>query len=270
MSVYSPSDDMEAPVRSESQDDSEEEEEYSQDDSPITHATNHSANPNQPITAVASLHSLNHLRSVGTSNAVCWTLSSAKPGNGVESLRDPSCETYWQSDGICQPHWVQLSFRRRLPILYVALFLDFQLDESYTPKTISIETGMSAQDACSSDETAKLEFHEPTGWVIVPVVGCPDPLDGKIHPVKAHMLRINILSMHQNGRDCHVRNLKVFCERNAQVPPMRQRLTNKSRSSTEEEDDDDCWDYKKQSVKSDSTSNNSSGISMLGSYATIR
>ena len=26
-----------------------------------------------------------------------WSLSSAKPGNGVDQLRDESSETYWQS-----------------------------------------------------------------------------------------------------------------------------------------------------------------------------
>lgn len=26
-----------------------------------------------------------------------WSLSSAKPGNGVDQLRDDSIETYWQS-----------------------------------------------------------------------------------------------------------------------------------------------------------------------------
>ena len=28
-----------------------------------------------------------------------WTLSSAKPGNGVEQLRDKETKTFWQSDG---------------------------------------------------------------------------------------------------------------------------------------------------------------------------
>lgn len=31
-----------------------------------------------------------------------WSLSSAKPGNGVDQLRDDSTETYWQSGGVRQ------------------------------------------------------------------------------------------------------------------------------------------------------------------------
>eukprot|EP01031_Cornospumella_fuschlensis_P013199 gene13199-16140_t len=34
---------------------------------------------------------------------VVFSISSAKPGNGVEQLRDNSLETYWQSDGTA-PH----------------------------------------------------------------------------------------------------------------------------------------------------------------------
>lgn len=34
-----------------------------------------------------------------------WSASTAKPGNGVELLRDGRSDTYWQSDGV-QPHLV--------------------------------------------------------------------------------------------------------------------------------------------------------------------
>jgi len=34
------------------------------------------------------------LREIG--DQAVWTLSTAKPGNGVEQLRDNSLETYWQ------------------------------------------------------------------------------------------------------------------------------------------------------------------------------
>ena len=36
-----------------------------------------------------------------------WTLSSAKPGNGVDQLRDNSVSTFWQSDGV-QPHYINI------------------------------------------------------------------------------------------------------------------------------------------------------------------
>ncbi|XP_030099609.1 anaphase-promoting complex subunit 10 isoform X1 [Mus musculus] len=48
------------------------------------------------------------VREIG-SQAV-WSLSSCKPGFGVDQLRDDNLETYWQSDG-SQPHLVNIQFR---------------------------------------------------------------------------------------------------------------------------------------------------------------
>lgn len=166
-----------------------------------------STNNAHVIPSVPTLESVRHLRSVAHSNSVCWELSSAKPGNGVEQLRDHSSESYWQSDGTTQPHWIQITFARRLRILYVAMYLDIHLDESYTPRTISIETGMTTHDLTAAPENQAMELHDPVGWCIVPVVTEPG--------TKIHLIRINILSMHQNGRDTHVRNVAVFAE------PMR-------------------------------------------------
>lgn len=42
-----------------------------------------------------------------------WSVSSAKPGNGVELLRDNNTDTYWQSDGM-QPHMVSIQFQRKV------------------------------------------------------------------------------------------------------------------------------------------------------------
>ena len=39
-----------------------------------------------------------------------WSLSTAKPGNGVEQLRDDNTDTYWQSDGP-QPHLINVQVR---------------------------------------------------------------------------------------------------------------------------------------------------------------
>lgn len=42
-----------------------------------------------------------------------WTVTSSKPGNGVELLRDGRDDTYWQSDGI-QPHFVNIQFQKKV------------------------------------------------------------------------------------------------------------------------------------------------------------
>jgi anaphase-promoting complex subunit 10 len=206
------------------------------------------------ITAVPDLKSLEGLRELGP-EAVCWQLSSAKPGNGVEQIRDPSLDTYWQSDGQAQPHWIQLHFARRVAISHVCLYCDFAHDESYTPRKISVDAGCTQQDL--QEAVPLVELNEPSGWAILPLRSPPDPLDAYYeddgdgdfydpdndlsykldgnrvnagsssappnsnsnnnnrlynnrHVVRAHLIRISIQAMHQNGRDTHVRQVRIF------------------------------------------------------------
>ena len=89
-----------------------------------------SAEPILSILAVPNLDSLYGLREIGR-EALCWQLSSAKPGNGVEQIRDQSTDTYWQSDGVSQPHWIQVHFARREVFEYWAHAASIVLVEDY-------------------------------------------------------------------------------------------------------------------------------------------
>ena len=152
-----------------------------------------------------------------------WSLSTAKPGNGVDQLRDGSVDTYWQSDGT-QPHLINVQFHKKMAVVDVALYLDYKLDESYTPKMMRIRAGTTVHDL---EEVHTLELEEPCGWVVVPlgapkkdqkpaatVPGQPAPSTGRT-AIRTHFLQVEILSMHQNGRDTHVRQVKVFGPRQA-------------------------------------------------------
>lgn len=203
------------------------------------------ANALTTITAVPTLESMAGLRELSMQEAICWQLSSAKPGNGVEQIRDPSLDTYWQSDGQTQPHWIQVHFARRVAISHVCLFLDYSLDESYTPKKITVLAGMTHQDL--QEAVPVIELNEPSGWCIFPLQSPPDPLNdflddeevgGATHPdeddqeisirynqrnvVRVHVVRISIQSMHQNGRDTHVRQLRIYGPRSSTTgqPPF--------------------------------------------------
>lgn len=190
----------------------------------LTGATEDDEGEPTVYSSVRSLQCLSHLRDISDS-AVAWQVSSAKPGNGVEQLRDPGTDTYWQSDGTTQPHYIQIHFHRRVAVTHVALYLDYQLDESYTPKTVQLETGMTSQDLiCASAQNQCMELHEPSGWVILPVysslehssahTAAQQQQQPQMHSTsKAHLLRISILSMAQNGRDTHVRRVAIFAER---------------------------------------------------------
>ena len=153
------------------------------------------------IRAVPSLASLSHLRDVGR-EAVCWSLSSAKLGSGVDQVRDGTSETFWQSDG-GQPHCLLVHFSRRVCVSHVGLYLDYNLDESYTPKKVSIKLGMTLQDLKLA---SMVEFNEPSGWCIIPLM--IDDHDNTT--TKSHLLELSILAMHQNGRDTHVRQVQLF------------------------------------------------------------
>ncbi|XP_011529827.2 anaphase-promoting complex subunit 10 isoform X3 [Homo sapiens] len=78
------------------------------------------------------------VREIG-SQAV-WSLSSCKPGFGVDQLRDDNLETYWQSDG-SQPHLVNIQFRRKTTVKTLCIYADYKSDESYTPSKISVRVG---------------------------------------------------------------------------------------------------------------------------------
>ncbi|KAF6213457.1 hypothetical protein GE061_011176 [Apolygus lucorum] len=137
------------------------------------------------------------LREVG-SQAI-WTLSSCKPGFGVDQLRDELLDTYWQSDGQL-PHLVTIQFKRKTTVSDVCIFTDYKLDESYTPSRVSVRAGSSYNDI---QEVEVLDLHEPAGWIVIPVK------DTKSRRLRTFMIQIAVMSNHQNGRDTHIRQIKV-------------------------------------------------------------
>jgi anaphase-promoting complex subunit 10 len=219
-----------------------EEEEEGDDATNVADTNGTSSSAIMAVAAVPNLDSLYGLREIGR-EALCWQLSSAKPGNGVEQIRDQSTETYWQSDGTSQPHFLQVHFARRVAISHVCLYLDYSLDESYTPKTVRVECGMTNQDLVPAVHPSDMVIglNEPSGWCIIPLQSPPDPLDeeeeeedddedndndnngedkdekkkcNKIDSsrkmVRAHLIRISVDQMHQNGRDTHIRQVQLY------------------------------------------------------------
>lgn len=140
------------------------------------------------------------LREMGKKAA--WSVSSCKPGNGVSSLRDDNLDTYWQSDG-AQPHLVNIQFQKKVKLQLVVLYVDFKLDESYTPGKISIRAGDGFHNL---KEIKTMELVKPTGWVYLSLSG-NDPRETFVN---TFMLQIAVLSNHLNGRDTHVRQIKVY------------------------------------------------------------
>lgn len=144
-----------------------------------------------------------------TKNAA-WSVSSCKPGNGVQCLRDDSFETYWQSDG-AQPHLINIQFQKKVKLQLIVLYVDFKLDESYTPSKISIRAGDGFHNL---KEIKAVELLKPAGWVYISLSG-NDPRETFVN---TFMLQLAVLSNHLNGRDTHVRQIKVYGPRPNPVP----------------------------------------------------
>jgi anaphase-promoting complex subunit 10 len=120
-------------------------------------------------------------------------------GFGVEQLRDNSMETYWQSDGQL-PHLVNIQFHRKTTINQIYIYSDYKLDESYTPSRISIRCGTHFNDL---NEIEIIELCEPSGWIVVPIKNIREK------PIRTFMIQIAVISNHQNGRDTHMRQIKI-------------------------------------------------------------
>lgn len=158
---------------------------------------------------LAIVENLEHIEDRELGVEAVFTISSAKPGNGVEQLRDDNVETYWQSDGSF-PHFINVQFRRKVTLTKVCLCIDHNADESYTPKKVSIAIGTCVHDLVDVIVT---ELNEPTGWVVFDLTRSPL---FQQQEVRCHLLQFKILSMHQNGKDTHIRQIKVFGKREAQ------------------------------------------------------
>ncbi|KHN99171.1 Anaphase-promoting complex, subunit 10/DOC domain protein [Metarhizium album ARSEF 1941] len=138
------------------------------------------------------------------SNLGRFTVSSHKPGNGVEELRSDDLKLYWQSDGP-QPHKLTVYFVKRVGIRDIRFFVDYSEDESYTPTKIVFKSGTSENNLI---EFATMAMESPVGWQQVPVAGAGGDPDG--NTLVSYVLQMQILENHQNGKDTHLRGIKIY------------------------------------------------------------
>lgn len=138
---------------------------------------------------------------VDVGHLASWKVSSYKAGFGVEALLDDNAMTFWQSDG-AQPHHIDLHFAKRITIRQISLYTDFSLDESYTPSKVVLMAGTGFHDL---QVVSTLTLSEPQGWTHLMLDDIRS--DGVI---KAFLVRIAIVANHQNGKDTHIRALKVY------------------------------------------------------------
>lgn len=85
-----------------------------------------------------------------------------------------------------------------MTISIVALYLNFDVDETYTPQFLSFRSGTTFNDLY---EVKSCELTEPMGWAFV-------HFDDQY--LRTNFLQIAVLSNCMNGRDSRIRQVKVF------------------------------------------------------------
>ena len=104
------------------------------------------------------------------------------------------------------------------------LQFNYKADESYTPQQLSVRIGSGYYDL---QEVQVIDLREPNGWVRIPLALSRNEADrgiprqesvsirdksfgGAFDYVRTFVIQIAIISNHQNGRDTHLRGLKLF------------------------------------------------------------
>jgi anaphase-promoting complex subunit 10 len=151
-----------------------------------------------------------------------WTVSSSKPGCGISALRAPSTALFWQSDGP-QPHFLNIHFFKMVSIVAMRIYLDFELDESYTPTLIRFAAGTGYNDL---QVWSELRVEQPRGWVNIDFEGVGETVNiedehgnvdedvlaqvDKMPVLRCMLVQVRICENHQNGKDTHLRGLQIF------------------------------------------------------------
>ena len=69
-----------------------------------------------------------------------------------------------------------------------------------------------------------IELTDPVGWVNIPIVRQPSMNDDINYAsstvLRTFIIQIKFHSMHQNGRDCHLRGVKLFGPCNSELAPV--------------------------------------------------
>ncbi|AMD22665.1 HHL105Wp [Eremothecium sinecaudum] len=130
-----------------------------------------------------------------------WKPSSFKAGYPIENALDDNPSTFWQSDG-SQPHTIDVLFSKRVDIIQLAMYFSLFVDESYTSETIRLYAGHSPSDATYYKT---LEVRNVNGWVKFTFED--NRADGLL---KCQFLRIEVVTNHENGKDTHLRGIRMF------------------------------------------------------------
>ena len=104
-----------------------------------------------------------------------------------------------------QLHKLTVYFVKRVGIRDIRFYVDYVEDESYTPTKIVFKSGTSENNLI---EFAAMNLDSPIGWQQVPISGAGGDPDG--NTLVSYVLQMQILENHQNGKDTHLRGIKIY------------------------------------------------------------
>jgi len=87
----------------------------------------------------------------------------------------------------------------------IRFYVDYNLDESYTPTHIVWQMGTGEHDLIKFAES---RLTNPVGWQEVQIAGCGGGDDGD--SLCCFVVQMHIKENHQNGKDTHIRALKIY------------------------------------------------------------
>lgn len=135
-----------------------------------------------------------------TALRVTGSLSPSTQCFGKGSTRLTAC----RSDGP-QPHKLTVYFIKRVGIRDIRFYVDYNEDESYTPTKIIFKSGTSENNLI---QFATMDLSAPSGWQLVPIAGSGGGPDG--NTLVSYVFQMQILENHQNGKDTHLRSIKIY------------------------------------------------------------
>lgn len=150
-----------------------------------------------------------------------WKASSSKLGNPIENVLNDNPNSFWQSDG-GQPHTIDIYFSRRTDIVLLALYFSLTKDESYTPRLFKLYVGHSPSDAVFYKS---YQVENLNGWI-----GLTFEDNRRDKLMKCQFLRLVFPVNHENGKDTHLRGVRLYTPSSrAQMPNMGPNYTNERR-----------------------------------------
>ncbi|KCZ82427.1 hypothetical protein H312_00085 [Anncaliia algerae PRA339] len=138
-------------------------------------------------------------------------LSSFKRDHGLEELFSDDMSEFWHTDDSL-PHYIEITFQKLTKVSNVILTLMYSKDDSYTPSIIEIRVGMTRE---LLEPVCNVSLNEPEGDISF------------IINQECFFMQIIILSNHQDGKDTHVRRLKILDHKMRDILVIPECLMNK-------------------------------------------